>query len=71
MKPAILRGYIICDSQGGCRDYSLRTNQRDCWQAFLLFLGYAPDRHKKERARFKRLGFRCARVWVKDAEVTP
>lgn len=72
MKPALLHGYIICDSDGWCQDYTLSTNRAQCWETFLSKIGYTRmDEQPKQRRRLKRQGFRAARVWVKDAEVKP
>lgn len=68
MKPALLHGYIICDSKGGCQAYTLATNRSQCWETFLSRIGYTRmDEQPKQRRRLKRLGFRCASVQVKEA----
>lgn len=69
MKGALLHGYIICDSDGLCQTHTLASNRADSWGRLLNLYGDTPKERRAAMKRYKRMGFRCARVRVKDAEV--
>lgn len=61
---AIGYGYVIADDDGRIQLDTLRSNRTACWDAFgsKSFI----DDPKAKKAHYKKLGFRCVSVWVRE-----